>query len=283
MSSAWSREEVEAIVADYFDMLTMELAGQSYNKAEHRRRLQKVLNQRSEGSIERKHQNISAILIELHYPWIAGYKRLANYQMLLFEVVEDWVKRNPSFDQVALAAVQMPATVPRLGDFSGLMVDPPRLSQSAEQKSPSYQAGVAKSVAKRDYIERESRNASLGLAGEKFIVQYEHWRLVKAGAERLAEKIEHVSVTQGDGLGFDVLSYESNGREKFIEVKTTSFGKETPFFITRNEVGLSRSEIERFHIYRIFDFRKDPKVFSFRGPVEDHCRLDPLLFQARFS
>lgn len=283
MSSAWSREEVEAIVADYFDMLTLELAGQSYNKAEHRRRLQKVLNQRSEGSIERKHQNISAILIELHYPWIAGYKRLANYQTLLFEVVEDWVRRNPAFDQVALAAVQMPATVPRLGDFSGLMVDPPRLSRSAEQKLPSYQARVAKSVAKRDYIERESRNASLGLAGEQFVVQYEHWRLVNAGAERLAEKIEHVSVTQGDGLGFDVLSYESNGREKFIEVKTTSFGKETPFFITRNEVGLSKAEIERFHIYRLFDFRKDPKVFSFRGPLEAHCNLDPLLFQARFS
>lgn len=138
-------------------------------------------------------------------------------------------------------------------------------------------------MAKRDYIERESRNASLGLAGEKFIVQYEQWRLVRAGAERLAEKIEHVSVTQGDGLGFDVLSYEPNGREKFIEVKTTSFGKETPFFITRNEVGLSKAEVDRFHIYRLFDFRKDPKVFSFRGPVEDHCRLDPLLFQARFS
>lgn len=283
MSSAWSREEVEAIVADYFEMLTLQLTGQQYSKAEHRRRLHKLLNNRSEGSIERKHQNISAVLIGLHCPWITGYKPLGNYQALLLEVVENRLKQNLSFDQAALAAVQLPAAVPKISDFSGLMVDPPRLSHSAEQKPPDYQAGVTKSMAKRDYIERESRNASLGLAGEKFIVQYEQWRLVRAGAERLAEKIEHVSVTQGDGLGFDVLSYEPNGREKFIEVKTTSFGKETPFFITRNEVGLSKAEVDRFHIYRLFDFRKDPKVFSFRGPVEDHCRLDPLLFQARFS
>jgi hypothetical protein len=30
----WSREEVEAIVADYLHMLTLELAGQSYSKTD---------------------------------------------------------------------------------------------------------------------------------------------------------------------------------------------------------------------------------------------------------
>lgn len=283
MSSSWNRVEVEAIVADYFDMLTLQLTGQQYNKTEHRRRLQKLLNNRSDGSIERKHQNISAILIGLHCPWITGYKPLGNYQTLLLEVVEARLKQNSVFDQAALAAVQMPAAVPKLNDFSGLMVDPPKMAQSAEQKTPKYQLGAARSVVKRDYIERESRNSSLGLAGEKFIVQYEQWRLSTLGEERLAGKVEHVSVTQGDGLGFDVLSYDATGRERFIEVKTTSFGKETPFFITRNEVGLSKAETERFHIYRLFDFRKDPRVFSFRGPVDRYCKLDPLVFQARFS
>ena len=69
--------------------------------------------------------------------------------------------------------------------------------------------------------------------------------------------MEHVSKTHGDGLGFDVLSYDVSGRERFIEVKTTSFGKETLFFITRNEVGFSKREIERFH----FCFSESHKVF----------------------
>lgn len=53
----WSREEVEAIVADYLQMLTLELAGQTYSKTEHRHKLQLQLNHRSDGSIEFKHGN----------------------------------------------------------------------------------------------------------------------------------------------------------------------------------------------------------------------------------
>lgn len=283
MSGPWSLEEVEATVADYFDMLTSQLTGQQYNKTAHRRSLQQLLNNRPEGAIERKHQNISAVLIELHCPWITGYKPLGNYQALLFDVVESRLKGNAVFDQAALAATQMPAVVPKVASFSDVMVDPPKLVHSTNEKIPRLEAGQLKGATKRDYIEREARNSSLGLAGEKFIVEYEQWRLISLGNEKLADKVEHVSQTKGDGLGFDVLSYDVTGRERFIEVKTTSFGKETPFFITKNEVGFSKAEAERFHIYRLFDFRNDPRIFSFRGPVENFCRLDALVFRASFS
>ena len=52
MSVDWSVEEVEAIVADHLYMLTLELAGQSFNKTEQRRQLQAKLSGRSDGSIE---------------------------------------------------------------------------------------------------------------------------------------------------------------------------------------------------------------------------------------
>ncbi len=65
MPEAWSREEVEAAVADYFVMLRKELSGEQYNKAEHNRLLQNLLSGRSHGSVERKHQNTSAVLIDL--------------------------------------------------------------------------------------------------------------------------------------------------------------------------------------------------------------------------
>lgn len=58
----WSDEENDLIVADYFAMLVDDLAGRPYNKAEHRRALLPLLNERSEGSVEFKHQNISAVL-----------------------------------------------------------------------------------------------------------------------------------------------------------------------------------------------------------------------------
>ena len=46
-----------------------------------------ALDRRTKGSIERKHQNISAVLHEVGCPFIGGYKPLGNYQALLKEVV----------------------------------------------------------------------------------------------------------------------------------------------------------------------------------------------------
>lgn len=279
MSESWTREEVEATVADYLHMLTMELTGQHYNKTDHRRKLIRLLKNRSEGAIERKHQNISAILIESGCPYISGYKPLGNYQNLLYRVVADRLKDNDLFDQAALAAVQMPAAAPLPNDFSNVLVDPPKLTYTAREPD----APKIRTATKRDYIDREARNASLGQAGEEFVVHYERWRLISGGHERLASKVEHVAKTQGDGLGFDVLSFDTTGKERLIEVKTTSFGKETPFFITKNEVDLSRSETDHFQLYRLFEFRKEPHIFSFRGAVDNHCHLDPITFRARFS
>jgi hypothetical protein len=279
MSGSWSREEVEATVADYLHMLTMELTGQQYSKTDHRRKLIPLLKNRTEGAVGRKHSNISAVLIELGCPYIAGYKPLSNYQALLYEVVADRLKNNDLFDRAALAAVQMPAMAPLPNEFAKVLVEPPKLSYSTREPD----ALKVRFAVKRDYIDREARNASLGRAGEEFVVHHERWRLISGGHERLASKVEHVAKTQGDGLGFDVLSFDTTGKQRLIEVKTTSFGKETPFFITRNEVDLSRSEADHFHLYRLFDFRREPHLFSFRGPVDQHCHLDAITFQARFS
>ena len=74
----WSDLENDAIVADYFSMLSDELAGSKYNKAAHNRALQDVIG-RSKGSIEFKHQNISAVLKGLGETWINGYKPAFNF------------------------------------------------------------------------------------------------------------------------------------------------------------------------------------------------------------
>ena len=63
-SGPWSREEVEATVADYLQMLRLELAGQPYNKAAHHRDVANKLNNRTPDAVGMKNQNISAILLE---------------------------------------------------------------------------------------------------------------------------------------------------------------------------------------------------------------------------
>src|SRR5689334_5977708 len=113
----WSRVEVEATVADYFDMLAAELSGVPYNKTNHRRELAKRLQSRSEGSIEFKHANISAVLIDLGFPYIAGYKPRSNYQALLFDVVAERLVENRELLTVAQADADQPIVVPEVDDI----------------------------------------------------------------------------------------------------------------------------------------------------------------------
>ncbi len=78
MAEFWSLPEVELVVADYFAMLWKELAGLPIDKTAHRKALQPRLNGRSHGSIEFKHQNISAVLINFDQPYVNGYKPRQN-------------------------------------------------------------------------------------------------------------------------------------------------------------------------------------------------------------
>ena len=119
MAEDWSRAEVEATVADYFDMLDHELRGRGYNKSAHRRRLAALLNHRTDGAVERKHQNISAILIELGFVYVVGYKPLRNYEQLLFETVANRLTQSQSLADVVRQQVSEPAPVPTVGACAG--------------------------------------------------------------------------------------------------------------------------------------------------------------------
>ncbi len=277
----WTHIEVEATVADYLRMLVLELSGQSYNKSTHRRALQSKLNHRTEAAIELKHQNISAVLRELGFPWIAGYKPRGHFQALLRNVVEAQLTKDKLVDDAALTAATSPAAAPLLDDLSKVLVEPPKMA--AEAKEPSPRPYYSSAPQKRDYLEREARNISLGKAGEEFVLNFEHFRLHELGQKKLADKIEHVSVSKGDGMGYDILSFEPDGREKYIEVKTTAFGKETPFFISRGEIKFAEDHVEQFHLYRLFEFRKAPKLFDLPGAVESHCLINPISFVCEFS
>jgi hypothetical protein len=261
-------------------MLSLELTGQKYNKSAHRRAVLQKLDNRSEGSVELKHQNISAILIELGAPWINGYKPMGNYQALLLEIVTERLLSDGEFDAAATNAVERPAVAPAIVDFAGLVVSPPtvrRIEEGGKGAPNLRRAGV-----KRDYLGIEQHNRALGQAGEKFVVQYEQHRLHQSGAKKLADRVEHVAQTRGDGLGFDVLSFESDGKERLIEVKTTSFGLEAPFYVSRRELDVSKEESDSFQLYRLFDFRQQPRMYVLMGSVDRHCVLDPVTYRAHF-
>lgn len=280
MAKNWSDSEVEAAVEDYFDMLRLELGGHKYNKTEHRHTLMERLDNRSNGSVELKHQNISAVLIEMGVPYIDGYKPRHNYQRtLLPAAVANFLESNPELQSLFQADSEVVPVVPRVGDFLIAMEAPPKKEEKhipavVESQAIYNPAGI-------NYLEREAQNQTLGEAGELFVINFERARLIRAGKEALADRIEQISITIGPSAGFDVRSFEENGGDRFIEAKTTKYGKNTPFFVTPNELRFSGENREHYFLYRIFKFRADPRMFALRGYLKEQCLLKPSQYMAR--
>jgi len=277
----WTEDEVDATVADYFDMLTAELRGEVYVKAEHRRALLPLLNGRSEGSVERKHQNISAVLIGLGLPYISGYKPLGNYQGLLAQEVERFVGQHPDVLGLVEADVDRPAEVLPEVDFLSVLVEAPMAKDFVPGIMQDAAAGFSSSRPVRtNYLERESRNRSLGLLGEEFVLEYERERLARVGDGALADRVEHVSQTLGDGAGYDIRSFDGGGDDLFIEVKTTRYGRSTPFFVSSNELGFSRVKHNSYGLYRVFEYERDAKLFVLPGAIDKRCAMRPQVYKA---
>lgn len=276
----WSRIEVEAAVAAYLEMLLLELRGALYNKTQRRRQLQQILDHRTEPAIERKNQNISAILLEMGLPYVDGYKPLRNYQELLRHVVQERVILTPELIPSVQDEIDRLPLMPNVDDILHRLVEPP-VPRNRPKPSRVCEAPAIPYGRRTNYLLLETRNSVLGRAGEEFVVDFERARLISEAQERLASRVERVSVTRGDQEGFDILSFSANGRERLIEVKTTGFGAYTPFFVTRNELETSKTNSDRYHVYRVFTFRRSPRLFILPGAIDQSCDLEPAQFVAR--
>lgn len=279
--SNWSEEEVARVVADYFAMLHRELRGEAYNKTEHRRALKRAIPARNDGSIEFKHQNISAVLIQMGYPYISGYKPRGNYQGLLAEGVAHFLNRHARYsDELESAALLQPtdtAPHPRR-PYDRIIEQPPKPLGFNELPMESWRPSRGRRI---DFVRRDAENRRLGRLGEEFVVDLERDRLRRQGRDDLAPRVEWVADTQGDGIGYDVLSFdEKTGAERFVEVKTTNLGKYFPFYVTANEVRCSAACADHYRLFRVFEFTRKPAVFVLEGSLEDACRLSPLTYRA---
>ncbi len=103
-----------------------------------------------------------------------------------------------------------------------------------------------------------------------------------AGRDDLARKICWVSVTEGDGAGYDIRSFETDGRERLIEVKTTNGHATTPFFISENERAFSEERADVFRLMRLYDFARKPAAFELQPPLDNWVNLNPNSYRATF-
>jgi len=276
----WTLEEVRLTVADYFEMLEAEMMGEPVNKTAHRKTLSPKLHGRSNASIEFKHQNISRVLVELGLPYIDGYKPAKNRQQLLVPEVERYLEEHPQFlEQLTTSKTVSPISSVEVGrlDVNQIIETPPEIIFTP----PVQKTWLSRKGKMIDFAERDAKNKMLGQLGEQFVFDFEKTRLNSIGRDDLSEKVLLASQTLGDGLGFDIISFdETTDSEKLLEVKATGLGKYFPFYVTDNEVRCSEDVPDQYHLFRVFDFSKNPRLYILSGSLRTHCRLEPILYRA---
>lgn len=100
-----------------------------------------------------------------------------------------------------------------------------------------------------DRVDGDKVKKFIGDEGEYHVLQYEIQKLKKCGLVDLSEQIERVS-KNSDAHGYDIKSYNKDGQEIKIEVKTTtSRAKQFTFYLSRHELKTALSIKENHYLY----------------------------------
>lgn len=125
-----------------------------------------------------------------------------------------------------------------------------------------------------DYQKKQEMNRKIGEGGEKFVFENEKKLVVSYGFSE--ERVRHISVEEGDGRGYDILSCDEKGNDIYIEVKTTAGGNTAPFYITANELKVSEQYPDRYRLYRVINFKQSEttakgKILVQKGSLRNLC------------
>ena len=126
-----------------------------------------------------------------------------------------------------------------------------------------------KVVSSVDFNALNKKKKTIGTAGELIVLNEEIEKLKKAG---IMKQPEYVADTIGDGLGYDILSYDETGEPIYIEVKTTTGAAPDGFFMSRREVEESVKRSGGYRIYRVYNLdvkNKKADIRIYKGAVNE--------------
>lgn len=273
----WSKTELAILVSDYFLMLEAELTGTTYES-----KVPVQLFKRPKDLVNAQRQNISSLLIKMGLPYLEKFEPISTDFGLLSEEIDLFIDKKPEFFENL-------AKVPLLNPKRGVAFEikkPEELFEAPPLKSllinPISKPWLSRKGRLTDFAERDALNRSLGMVGEEFVYELERHRLTELGRDDLANKVQWASKDIGDGLGFDIISYDGHDEsERMLEVKATGLGKYSPFWVSQNELRCSQDIPSQYELFRVFNFSRCPKIYVLHGSLAESCQLEPVLFRAR--
>jgi hypothetical protein len=165
-------------------------------------------------------------------------------------------------------------------DYAAAMVSIEKRSGEKQESKAQPRNGKGKAASKRDYSREAESNEAVGRAGEEFVIAYEKHKL--RSHPDLAKQIRWVAESD-DSAGFDVLSYDPDGSEIYIEVKSTTGKWDSEFYMSINELTIAGKLGDSYQIYRVFDLGSSPKICKIAAPISDAVDLEAVTYKATFK
>ncbi|GEM_PF-2415236 len=127
---------------------------------------------------------------------------------------------------------------------------------------------------------------NIGLVGEQIAYQYELKKLCQLQKHEYLPNVELVSQTKGDGLGYDIISSDEEGRKIYIEVKSTTNQLQSPFIFTSNELSVMEQIGEDYYLYRIFNINLDENtgeigIYKGESVIKNNFDFQPETIKAK--
>lgn len=144
------------------------------------------------------------------------------------------------------------------------------ISKTQSKKSDNIRAKVD-----IDYLEQQRISQKIGDRGEELVLQNEIEKLTEWGvSDDVLSKVRRVSL-ESDDYGYDILSFDKDGRERYLEVKTTKVNRtDFSFIITKNELEHAKRFGKSYSVVIVFDILNKPRIWYMGNPfIEEPSKI----------
>lgn len=230
----------------------------------------------------------------INIPVIYQYFKNVNYYDLYFadDCVENYEEYSMDFEEIDLKQYDVvDSELNAQKDNDNIDIEKQVLNlkrieykKDNELKSKVNRKKLDIKPIKKNFIKLNEIKTEFGKKCEEIVYRYEIERLKKEGREDKSKEVVWSSKEEGDGLGYDIKSFENvngNYEEIYIEVKGTNKKVTEPFDITINEVIFSEKNKDHYYIYRIGKANTEsPEVCIIKGSVFDNFDLEAIKYRA---
>ncbi|MDA9659754.1 DUF3883 domain-containing protein [Pseudomonadota bacterium] len=155
---------------------------------------------------------------------------------------------------------------------------------SFDYEIPEYSPKPQKKKSKTNKQPKNSKNNSrnnsaanaaskreTGIAGEDYVYDFEVDYLKRNGRKDLAKLVVKQCEDKSSFPGYDIKSFNLDGEEIYIEVKSSASLKKDNFEISSNEFNAAKRYRDKYFIYRVVNAKVDPRISKkIRDPWEHY-------------